>query len=298
MTDQNTGLALPSSGGELTSSAILRGLHTVKNVLAPDLSDDELKLFAMVAACSGLDPFAKQVYAVKRGGRVTFQTGIDGYRAIAERTGQYDGQDEPEYGPACGCGREPKGHPEFATVKVYRKDMGRPIAATAYFDEYYAGDPGPMPKKMPRVMIAKVAEALALRKAFPYDANRQRGIGADLYTADEMAQADRTGSQTSAPAGPAPTARERTAARAAAAQAPVPASAATTDDGRSVDADGVIEGEATEQHIPTSAELTEAADAAGVDIRAYARQLFPDRKPAEALTAEQCLALMAAIKAI
>ncbi len=181
----------------LTAAEILRGMKTVQSVLAPDLEPDELKLFAMVASRSGLDPFAKQIYAVKRKGRVTFQTGIDGYRSIAARTGMYDGQDEPEYGPACPCGdNRPAGHPEFATVRVYRKGVTRAIAATIYWHEYKPdqGEKGTgdvMWTRMPRVMIAKVAEALALRKAFPYDPERREGIGADVYTADEMAQADR-----------------------------------------------------------------------------------------------------------
>ena len=224
MTDSRA--MVPAAGGAspaLTSSDMLRGLHTVRSVLAPDLSDDELKLFAMVATRSGLDPFAKQVYAVKRKGRVTFQTGIDGYRSIAARTGMYDGQDEPEYGPVCGCGDgRPAGHPEFATVRVYRKGMGRPIAATAYWHEYVpaagqSGEGDAMWRRMPRVMIAKVAEALALRKAFPYDPERREGIGADLYTADEMAQAGRP----EAPAAPQQTVRERVAQRAAAIAEPV-----------------------------------------------------------------------------
>lgn len=181
----------------LSPNEILQGLQTVQSVLAPDLTGEELKLFAMVANRSGLDPFAKQIYAVKRKGRVTFQTGIDGYRSIAARTGMYDGQDEPEYGPACGCGdNRPAGHPEYATVRVYRKGVTRAIAATAYWHEYkpeagQSGNGDTMWTRMPRVMIAKVAEALALRKAFPYDPERREGIGADVYTADEMAQADR-----------------------------------------------------------------------------------------------------------
>lgn len=207
---------VPSTDGHLTSSQILSGLHTVKGVLAPELSADELKLFAMVAARSGLDPFAKQIYAVKRKGRVTFQTGIDGYRSIAARTGLYDGQDEPEFGPVCECGDgRPVGHPEACTVRVYRKGVGRAIAATAYWHEYKpeAGESGrqdAMWVRMPRVMLSKVAEALALRKAFPYDPERREGIGADLYTADEMSQAERP----EPPARPA-TARERVAERAA-----------------------------------------------------------------------------------
>src|SRR5690349_24988725 len=89
-------------------------LSVVRNVLAPALNDAELSLFAMVAQRSGLDPFARQIYAVKRSGRVTFQTGIDGYRSTAERTREYGGSDEPEYGPMT------SGHPEWARVTVYR----------------------------------------------------------------------------------------------------------------------------------------------------------------------------------
>ena len=66
--------------------------------------------------------------------------------------------------------------------------------------------------RMPRVMLAKVAEALALRKAFPYDPEQRQGIGADVYTADEMAQAG--GPQ--APAPVQPTVRERLSAQRAA----------------------------------------------------------------------------------
>lgn len=215
---------VPASDGQLTSSQILAGLNTVKAVLAPDLTGDELKLFAMVAARSGLDPFAKQIYAIKRKGRVTFQTGIDGYRSIAVRTGFFDGQDEPEYGATCACGdKRPDGHPESATVRVYRKGVSRPIAATAYWHEYkpeggQSGLGDAMWMRMPRVMIAKVAEALALRKAFPYDPERREGIGADLYTADEMAQAGKADAAASAAA--APTAAARLAQRRAAVEAP------------------------------------------------------------------------------
>jgi phage recombination protein Bet len=192
----------------LTTAQVLQGLGTVRGVLAPDLNDEELRLFAMVANRSGLDPFAKQIYALKRKGRVTFQTGIDGYRSIAARTGLYNGQDEPEYGPWV---EKPYGHPEFATVRVYRKGVDHAIAATAFWDEYVPQDIDFMWKRMPRVMLAKVAEALALRKAFPYDPENRQGIGADVYTADEMAQAG-----TPEPRAPQPTLAEKAALQRAA----------------------------------------------------------------------------------
>jgi phage recombination protein Bet len=244
----------------LSSGQILSGLRTVANVLAPDLSADELKLFAMVAARSGLDPFAKQIYAVKRQGRVTFQTGIDGYRSIAARTGLYDGQDEPEYGPDCACGDgRPAGHPEYATVRVYRKGVSRAIAATAYWHEYkpeqgQSGKQDAMWVRMPRVMIAKVAEALALRKAFPYDPENRQGIGADVYTADEMAQADRG----QAPAAPQPSARERVAQRAAALTEPAPEPEPAPAETDAAEVEGTFV-EAPDPEPPVAAGLTREA---------------------------------------
>lgn len=210
MIEPATALA-PVGEGTLTTAQLLRGLNTVRDVLAPDLSPDELRLFAMVANRSGLDPFAKQVYAVKRKGRVTFQTSIDGYRSIAERTGEYDGSDEPEFGPT------EKGHPEWARVTVYRFRNGRRTgqSATAYWDEFHPGGDAPMWAKMPRNQLAKCAEALALRKAFPY-------VFADIYTTEEMAQADaRDAAEARAEKVAAlPSARERVAARRAAIEAP------------------------------------------------------------------------------
>ena len=170
------------------SRQMLDGLNVVRATLAPDLTDGELQLFALVASRSGLDPFARQIYATKRSGKMVIQTGIDGYRSIAARTGEYDGQDEPVFGPDCACSLP--AHPEWATVAVYRKGMGRAVKATAFWHEYVPQQDF-MWKRMPHVMIAKVAEALALRKCFPWDPTRGIGIGSDVYTTEEMEQADR-----------------------------------------------------------------------------------------------------------
>lgn len=258
----------------LTANEILSGLKTVKSVLAPDLTDEELRLFSMVSSRSGLDPFAKQIYAVKRKGRVTFQTGIDGYRSIAARTGMYDGQDEPEFGAVCGCAEQPAGHPEFATVRVYRKGVTRAIAATAHWHEYKPQDNDFMWTRMPRVMIAKVAEALALRKAFPYDPERREGIGADVYTADEMAQADRP----AVVAAPQPTLAERAAQARAAIQTDAPSeSPAPTD---AADGVSVLEPTAEPPAPLTKGELSQRMVASTID-RTHAATLrlvlFPDK---------------------
>ena len=170
----------------MTSEAtvIREQLDAVRKVLAPDLTDQELQLFAMVAHRSHLDPFAKQIYAIKRNGKLTFQTGIDGFRASAEETGEYRGSDEPEYGPIV---ETPFPHPEWARVTVHRQFLGGDWLhqpATVYWDEYYPGDAGGHQwRKMPRAMLSKAAEAAAFRRAFP---KRFGGV----YEATEMAQAD------------------------------------------------------------------------------------------------------------
>lgn len=205
------------SVGDPEADRIADRLTAVRSVLAPDLNDQELGLFAMVAARSGLDPFAKQLYAVKRSGRVTFQTGIDGYRSTAERTGEYDGSDEPEYGPTI---EQPFAHPEWARVTVYRWRHGRRVGqpATAYWAEFYPGQgQDAMWRKMPRNQLAKCAEALAMRKAFPF-------VLADIYTPEEMDQAGPGDNAQMVAAAKLPTAAERIAARRAAIETPAAAS--------------------------------------------------------------------------
>lgn len=160
-------------------------LVPLKNALGiQDLTDQEMDLFAMVALRMRLDPFQKQVYAIKRKGKVTFQVGIDGFRSSAEETDQYRGSDEPVFGPWI---EKPFGHPEYATVVVHRAlPDGTTIAqsSTAYWDEFYPGpDQGFQWQKMPRVMLAKCAEAAAFRRAFP---KRFGGV----YVTEEMQQAD------------------------------------------------------------------------------------------------------------
>lgn len=154
-------------------------IDLIKSMVAKDCSDDELKLFLYTCKRTGLDPLARQIYAIKRSGKMTIQTGIDGYRVIADRTGKLAGITDYEFVEATD-GKKP----DKATVTVRKVVMGGTIAeftATARWGEYCAG--GPMWQKMPFLMLGKCAEALALRKAFPADLS-------GVYTAEEMEQAD------------------------------------------------------------------------------------------------------------
>lgn len=164
-------------------------IDLIKQTVAAGTSDLELALFLEVAKSSGLNPFQRQIYAVMRWDaksrkeKMVIQTGIDGYRLIAARSGVHLGTTDPEFGPV---GKE--GFPEYARVIVRRLVQGHvaEFQATARWSEYVQmGKDGPtaMWKRMPHTMLGKCAEALALRKAFPAELS---GVYSDV----EMAQAD------------------------------------------------------------------------------------------------------------
>jgi phage recombination protein Bet len=157
-------------------------VQLISSTIAPGCTNDELRLFAYACQRTGLDPFSKQIYAIKRGGKMTIQAGIDGLRAIAERTGQLDGS-QTEW-----CGEEGDWRDVWLAVKppaaakttIWRKGSQHPFVGVARFADYNAGQG--LWSKMPAAMIAKCSEALALRKAFPADMS-------GVYTTDEMDQA-------------------------------------------------------------------------------------------------------------
>ncbi len=155
-------------------------LDLIKNTVAKGATNDELKLFLYTAAKCGLDPLTRQIHFVKRGNQATIQTGIDGYRVVAERKGDLAGIDDAVYDSEDGD------KPKKATVTVYRMVNGQRVSftASARWSEYAPqGTQAFMWNKMPYLMLAKCAEALALRKAFPNDLS-------GIYTNEEMEQAD------------------------------------------------------------------------------------------------------------
>lgn len=147
-------------------------IELIKRTVAKGASDDELKLFLHIANKTGLDPFARQIYSVKRwdsntGGYImTTQTGIDGYRLIAERSGNY--------APGKNTTYEYDGDKLISATAYIQKRVGDQwfeVAATARLDEYVQvkkdGTPMHIWATKPHVMLSKCAEGLALRRAFP-----------------------------------------------------------------------------------------------------------------------------------
>ena len=184
------------------STALAKGnfpaekIALLKKTICPDLTDSELELFAAICEKTGLDPFSKQIYATKRAPKkgeapkLTIQVGIDGFRLIAERTQQLDGQEGPYWCGPDGVWKDvwlENVVPMAAKVCVWRKGCSRPFSGIARFSEYAQTYPDGnlmgLWSKMAATMIAKCAEALALRKGFPQDLS-------GLYIKEEMDQAD------------------------------------------------------------------------------------------------------------
>lgn len=162
-------------------------IHTLKTTIAYDLNDSEFKLFLFECSRRGVHPLSRLIHPVKRQGKVTFQSSIDYLRARAESSGRYNGQDAPVYAYKDPARGPVNGNILSATVTVYRKGIERGIAATAFFDEYKPAPPNDfMWNKMGHVMIAKCAEALALRKGFPEELQ-------GLYAREEMGGGDAIG---------------------------------------------------------------------------------------------------------
>lgn len=169
-------------------------MELLRDTICSELSMDQLGLFLEVCRSKKLDPFSRQIYPVIRNSQVngrwekkmTIQTGIDGFRSQAQRSGQYEGQTPYEWSDKTGNWTEvwlEKYPPAAARVGIYRAGFQQPMYAVALFDEYKQtkrdGSLNQMWNTYPTVMLAKCAEAIGLRRAFPDELS-------GLYSSDEM----------------------------------------------------------------------------------------------------------------
>jgi phage recombination protein Bet len=164
----------------------------MKDTVAKGVSDNEFMLFMHLAQHYGLDPFAKEVWCIKYGQNpATIFTSRDGYLKIASRDPQINGivsdavcaGDVMERLPDGGVQHtygNPRGELIGAYALVHRKDRAYPAYFYAPFKEYCAGS-NPTWKKYPTAMIIKVAEAMALKRAFSISGLvTQEEIGLDM----------------------------------------------------------------------------------------------------------------------
>ena len=154
----------------------------VFNTVAPGLSPADQALFEAVCLSSGLDPLRKEVYAVVRGGKMSIQTGIDGYLKLANQTKELNGM-EVLFFDESGAESEvwvKKTPPAACLVRVYRKGATYPFTASCRFDAYSQNNN--MWKKFPETMLAKATTTLALRRGFA-------DVISGIASADELDQA-------------------------------------------------------------------------------------------------------------
>lgn len=172
----------------------------IKRTICPGSTNDELKMFLYVANKVKLDPFVRQIYSIERRSKNAktnqweskkqMLISIDGQRLVAERSGKYLGQVGPFW-----CGKDGKwldiwthsDLPFASKVGVWKEGFKEPTWGIAIFQSYAQykndGSLNTFWKKFPELMIAKCAEALALRKAFP-------DFLSGLYTLEEMGNED------------------------------------------------------------------------------------------------------------
>lgn len=185
---ENREIAPHDAFGKLSRSQV----ELIKRTYAKGASDDELNLFVTVCHGLQLSPFSKQVHLVPRwdsklGREVRqIQVGIDGFRATAEKTGKYAGNDDPAFEGEKEVVFGDKGQkvmaPAKATTTVWKMVEGQRFGftATARWEEYYPGAKiGYQWHQKPYLMLGKCAEALALRKAFP-------ALLSGIYAPEEM----------------------------------------------------------------------------------------------------------------
>lgn len=162
-----------SSEIQVMTKAINDYLINVKTKSGAKPTETDVSNFINTCIAQKLNPFKKQAYLTgydsKGGATFTTIIGIDGYRAIAHRTGLYAGGSMKEVEMRHIGGRIP----ESVTFAVKKLVNGTPceFEATVYYDEAvqtsYSGEANAMWSKRPKGQLIKCAEANALRMAFP-----------------------------------------------------------------------------------------------------------------------------------
>ena len=173
---------LPATGGAagiIPAQYSQQQVQLIRDMCAKDCTENEFLLLMQLAKTYQLDPFAKQIWAVKYpNAPAAIFCGRDGFIAIAHRNGNFDGMESGT--------RTDENDELIGWCRVYRKDMSHPFVVEVPFSEYVQrnkqGEVTKFWREKPKTMITKVAESHALRRAF--------GISG-LYSPEEIDTGDR-----------------------------------------------------------------------------------------------------------
>lgn len=153
----------------------------IRKTAALGATDDEFKTFMYLCTTYNLDPLKKEIYFIKYGGRSTIITSRDGYLKIANLSEHFDGIESDVVYQGDVLAKRDDGsllitygqeHLAFdkskltgAFCSVFRKDRQKATTVFVSIKEYYKRD-APIWQQYTNAMILKVAEAMALKRAF------------------------------------------------------------------------------------------------------------------------------------
>lgn len=156
-------------------------LSLLKSTVAIGATEDELKMLLYLSKEYNLDPLKKEIYLIKYSGRSSILTSRDGYLKIANEHPEFNGLESDvvyhgdklskredgslliEYGPEHLAFDKPKLTGAFCSV--FRKDRTKATTVFVSIRDYYKKG-APIWEQYTNAMILKVAEAMALKRAF------------------------------------------------------------------------------------------------------------------------------------
>lgn len=128
----------------------------IRQTVAKTLTDGQYSVFIYTCQALGLNPLLNEITAISYGGQMSIQTMRDGFLTIAHRSGKFAGIESGT--------KVDEDNKLIGWARVYHKDFAIPVYQEANLEEYSTGRN--LWTTKPKTMIKKVAESMALRKAF------------------------------------------------------------------------------------------------------------------------------------
>jgi len=164
-----------------TNDEVHDDIDHIRKMVAQTATEDEFKTFIYLCKTYNLDPLKKEIYFIKYGGKATIITSRDGYLKIANLDKNFNGlESDVVYQGDILTKREDgsllitygQEHLMFEKAKmtgafcnVFRKDRTKAMTVFVSIKDYYKKE-APIWQQYTNAMILKVAEAMALKRAF------------------------------------------------------------------------------------------------------------------------------------